>query len=111
MNPSRWLLLCASLALSSAALARPPNLNQVNGSMLGQVDALINFCSQANPSSAKSYDAIGDRMTPGLRRDDIEDARHTRSYRESYDAVHSMLEVIPRQLRAEACSRLVAPQS
>ena len=108
MNISRWLLLCASLSLSSAALAGSPN--QVNGSMLGQVDALINFCSQANPSSAKSYDAIGDKMTPGLRRDDIEDARHTRAYRESYDAVYSMLEVIPRQLRAEACSHLVAPQ-
>ena len=108
MKLSRWLLICASLSLSSVALGHDDPRIKVNGSLLGQIDALVSFCSHANPSSAKNYEQLGDKMMPGLSSDAIEDTRETRAYREEFKAVSSLLETIPRELRSDACSHLIA---
>src|ERR1700692_4613109 len=118
----RMLLLSgAALALASVTLADPQEARHghrptqgrpasvvVNGAFLGQIDAIVNFCSAANPSAAGGYRAFRSSLTSGIAEQGLEGARDSQEYRNALKAMNSMLDNVPRPQRGQACTGLFA---
>jgi hypothetical protein len=119
----RMLLLSgAAIALASVTLADPQEARHghrpiqgrpasvvVNGAFLGQIDAIVNFCSAANPSAAGGYRAFRGTFTSGIAQDALKGARDRQEYRNALKAMNSMLDNVPRSQRGQACTDLFAP--
>ena len=114
MQSPRTFLLIATLALSLVALAPEPSVATVStsvssdgGGLLGQVDAIANFCSVADPSSSAKFWQFRNQMTAGMTTPALTKARNTADYRQVFQSVTSMLNSIPRAQRSSACKFLI----
>ena len=117
------MLLTAALALTPPASADDAHANNehaakhgvgsprnegrtVNGGLLGEVDALVGFCSAADPRSAEKYRAFGAKLTPGVSEKALREAHATSDYKQVFKDISALLESIPRTNRSAACQFL-----
>jgi hypothetical protein len=126
MRMSRLLFLGTAMVMMSAALADSSKDSRghdedhdqhaqnsapvvVNGAFLGQIDAMVNFCINANPAAADSYRAFRKGLTGGLTERALDVARDSQDYRQALKTMNSMLDNVPRPQRAQDCVALFAP--
>lgn len=125
MGISRLLFFGTAMVMMSAALADPPKDSRghdedhdqhtqqaapiVNGAFLGQIDAIVNFCINANPAAANSYRGSRKSLTGGIAERALDVARDSQDYRQALKTMNSMLDNVPRRQRAQDCVALFAP--
>ena len=114
MQSPRALLVSATLAFSLLALApgrsaatQPGLISQDGGGLLGQVDAIVIFCSAADPNLSSKFWEFRNKMTAGMTTGALTKLRNAPDYRQVFQAITSMLNSIPRAQRSQACKFLI----
>jgi hypothetical protein len=97
-------ILCLSIAivLPQIAVAKlPPN------PAFGQLEGTIDYCAQADASSAAKYQELKKRLVDDVQEKEIVEARKTKEYKESYDAMSEALGKVPNEQVIKACRSLL----
>ena len=107
MSFRHTVLLCAAALISQFALAAtppaahgPPSMsrpttNQVPTPVVqqvGLVEAVVDFCSKADPADKKLFERKGKQMLPKLSEDSLEKIRRRAEYRTAYQFLQSVLQ-------------------
>lgn len=96
------LCLAAAIAFPAFALAKlPPN------PAFGQLEATIDYCAQADASSATRYHDLKKRVAEDADEKEVSDARKSKEYKESYDAMTEALAKVPNEQVIKACRSLL----
>src|ERR1700740_1091995 len=99
-----YVILClsAAIAFPAFALAKlPPN------PAFGQLEATIDYCAQADASSAPRYHELKKRVTEDAPEKEVAEARKSKEYKESYDAMSEALANVPKEQVTKACRSLL----
>jgi len=98
MKILRTFFFSALLAVPNLAVAKlPPN------SALGQVEGTLDFCAQADPQSAAKYVEFKKALVQGEPEKDVNEARKSSEYKNSYDAIGEVLGKVPKDQAVKAC--------
>jgi hypothetical protein len=96
------LCLSAAIVFPAFALAKlPPN------SAFGQLEATIDYCAQSDASSAPKYHELKKRITEAAQEKEVAEARKSKEYKESYDAMSEALAKAPNEQVIKACRSLL----
>ena len=104
--------ICCTLCF--AALLALPQLTLAASSMpaaaLGQIEATVNFCVQADSKGADQYKELGKAMVRDMTPKELADARNSSEYKDSYDAITAELKKIPADKVVEGCRAALQPE-
>ena len=100
MKGFRVLCLAAVLAVPPLAMAELPFTRQG----LAQVEATLNFCSQASPQAAEKFKEYGKRLAKGLPSAELEEARKSEEYQKTYEFMTTELGKVAKDEAAKACA-------
>ena len=100
MKIYRTLCLGAAIALPQLALAELPMANDA----LGQAESALDFCSKANPKAAAKYKVRGKTLVGNASEKDLADARSSGEYKDTYNAVKTVLGKLSKDEAAKICS-------
>lgn len=95
-------VVCAAVAIVSlsiltpAATAPPPQV-------IGQVEAIVTSCSQADRRSADEYQELERKATRNMSEKELADVRKSPEYKDSYDAMTAEFGKTPANKVVEAC--------
>jgi hypothetical protein len=96
------LCLLAVIAFPAFALAKlPPN------PAFGQLEGTIDYCAQADASSASRYHELKKRVVEDAPEKEVTEARKSKEYKESYDAMSEALAKTPNEQVVKACRSLL----
>jgi hypothetical protein len=91
-----------AIVLPQIAMARlPPN------PAFGQLEGTIDYCAQANAPSAAKYQDLKKRLVDDVQENEVAEARKTKEYKESYDAMSEALGKVPNEQVIKACRSLL----
>jgi len=90
--------LAASLALPVVA-AEPP----LAPAVLGQLEGLLDSCSQETPKSAPDFRKVRERLLEGVTEKDVAKVRASDEYKEAYKFITDRLEGASKKEAAESC--------
>lgn len=107
MSFRHTVLLCAAALISQFALAATPPI--AHGAPLksrpttnpiptpvvqevGVVEAVVDFCSKADPADKKQFERKGEQMLPKLSDDSLERIRRLPEYHTAYQFLQSVLQ-------------------
>jgi hypothetical protein len=99
-----YSILCLSIAivLPEMAVAKlPPN------PAFGQLEGTIDYCAQVDAPSAAKYQDLKKRLVEDVEQKKVAEARKTKEYKESYDAMSEALGKVPNEQVIKACSSLL----
>ena len=99
-----YSILCLSIAivLPEIAVAKlPPN------PAFGQLEGAIDYCAQADAPSAAKYQDLKKRLVEDVQEKEVAEARKTKEYKESYDAMSEALGKVPHEQVIKACGSLL----
>ncbi|MFC5475522.1 hypothetical protein [Paraherbaspirillum soli] len=99
-----YLLVCAAVALPLAVMAE----TTVDGATLGQLDAIVAQCGQANPSDSVKYQELLTPLIADVPPAEVEAARQTDIYRQAYDAITEQLAKASKDDVVAACAGAIA---
>ena len=91
--------LAAFFVLSQFTLAAP----SIPPKALGQVEATINFCAQADSKLADKYKEWGKAIVADMSEKELKEARDSSDYKETYSAITGQLEKVPAEKAVESC--------
>jgi hypothetical protein len=86
--------------LLTAASAPPPNV-------IGQVEATMTFCGQADPPSADKYKEFAKKLTRDMSEKELADARNSKDYKDIYDAITTELQKASPDEAREGCRAIL----
>ena len=89
-----------------AALLAIPQLmpaESIPPAALGQVEATVNFCAQADAKAADRYKEIGKSLVAGMSEKELAEARRSSEYKETYEAITTELQKMPADQAIESC--------
>ncbi len=95
----RTLCLAAAIAVPQIM----PATESVPPRALGQVEATVNFCAQADSQRADQYQQWGKTITQGMTEKELADARQSGEYKDSYNTITDQLNNIPKEKAPENC--------
>ena len=87
MKITTVICLGVAIAIPELALAKLP----FDNSMFGKVEATLDVCSQADPSSASKYEAKKKELVEGVPEQEIAEARDTKEYKDGYEEAKTQL--------------------
>ena len=73
---------------------------------LGQLDAIVNYCSSLDPALQRAGQQRLSAITGKASAQELADARSSDEYREAYDAVTAQLNGLDREQSAQQCRAL-----
>jgi hypothetical protein len=91
--------LAASLAVPQVLAADPP----FPPAALGQLEGLLDSCSQVTPKSAPDFKKVRDQLLKGVAEKDVAKVRASDEYKEAYASITDRLESASKKEAAEAC--------
>lgn len=105
MKVSSIAVVCAAALLPALAHAEASSAQ-----LLGGADAIVNFCSKVDPSSAPGLEARILRLVGlgKLPEGTIEKTRHDAEYRKVYDLIQDYLSQQPSASAKQGCAWLIA---
>lgn len=96
------LFLSIAIVLPQIAEAKlPPNPS------FGQLEGTIDYCAQADAPSAAKYQDLKKRLVEDVQEKDVNEARKTKEYKESYDSMTEALGKVPNEQVIKACRSLL----
>jgi hypothetical protein len=75
---------------------------------LGFVEGTLDFCAKADPNSADKYKAAGKAFVADATQEELDKARNSGEYKDSYDSTTSDLEKTPKEKAVKACTDFLA---
>jgi hypothetical protein len=81
----------------------------VDGATLGHIEAVVKFCSHAQPQLAARFQERLKSATPRASQEDIAKARKSKEYGQAHDAAEEELGKIPKEKAGEACRSALEP--
>jgi len=91
--------LAASLAVPLVLAADPP----FAPAALGQLEGLLDSCSQVTPESAPDFKKVRERLLEAVSEKDVAKVRASDEYKEAYKSITDRLESASKKEAAEAC--------
>ncbi len=95
------------LILSLAAAVAFPQMAGAKLSMtpqaLGFVESTLDSCAKVDPDSAAKYKERGKAFVVDATKEELEKARSTSEYKDSYDSTTSEIEKAPKDETVKAC--------
>ncbi len=95
------------LILSLVAAVAFPQMAGANLTMtpqaLGVVEGTLNTCAKVDPESAAKYKQRGEAFVADATKEELEKARSTSEYKDSYDSTTNELEKAPKDQTIKAC--------
>lgn len=99
MKLYRVLGLAGFVVFSQFTLAAP----SIPPKALGQVEATIAFCARVDSKWTGRYKELGKVVVAGMWGKQLDGARDSSDYKESYRAITSQLEKVPADTAVESC--------
>ena len=81
-----------------AAAGKPPA-----PAALGQVEGILDTCSNANPKSAADYRKQREKVTSGVAEKDLVKIRKSQEYKEAYDSIQERVDQTSSDEVNQAC--------
>ena len=100
MKLSRILVLCSAVALPHLAMA---DLASTNPAGLGDVHALLDFCSRTDPKDASSFQAEWANILGGAAAAQVSSVEGGTPYKTAYDGLMGVLNKLPRGDATHIC--------
>jgi len=100
MKIHRILCLGAAFLIPQLSPAELP----VSHESLGQLESMLDFCSQVDAKSAPKYKEKGKAVVGDASEKDLAKARKSDEYKKAYDWVSGELRNVPKDDVAKACS-------
>lgn len=100
MKIYRILFLGAAMALPQFAPAEPEVSNQT----LGQVEGVVNFCSQADAKAAPRYKEKAKALIGDLSAEDLAKARKSEEYKTAYEWISGELRKSSKDESSKLCT-------
>jgi hypothetical protein len=97
--------LFAALTLSTSASA-----DATSNAAMGQVDAILSYCSEVNPANAFGYQAFRRSLVKSFGAGSFEAASHTSQYQVAFSTTSKILAQVPRAYGLQACKGSGVPQ-
>jgi hypothetical protein len=94
--------LAASLAVPQVFAADPSF-----AAALGQLEGLLDSCSQVTPKSAPDFKKVRERLLEAVPEKDVAKVRASDEYKEAYKSITDRLESASKKEAAEACKVLL----
>jgi hypothetical protein len=101
MKVSRILLLCSAVALPHMAMA---DLASTNPAGLGDVHALLDFCTKVDPKDAASFQAEWASIIGGASSKQVSGAEGGGAYQTAYDYLMGVLAKLPKGDVSRICT-------
>lgn len=93
----RTAIAIASIAIFTPAATTPPP------QVIGQVDAIVTSCTQADRRSAEEYKDLERNATRNMSEKQLADARNSAEYKNSYAAMTAQFGKTPANKVVDAC--------
>ncbi len=100
MKVFRVVALGIAVAIPSFSMAELP----FSKPGLGQIEAMLDYCSQTNPKAAEKFKDHGKRLVRGLPGAEVEEARKSEEYQKSYKSTMTELGKVSKEDAAQACN-------
>lgn len=102
MKISRIMILClvAGVALPQLAGAKLSMTPQ----SLGFIESTLDFCAKVDPDSAAKYKERGKAFVADATNEELEKARSTGEYKDSYNSTTDDLSKTPKEQVVKACT-------
>jgi hypothetical protein len=75
---------------------------------LGHVEGTLDFCAKVDPDSAAKYKEREKAFVADASKEELEKARSTGEYRESYDSISAQLDKAPKDQAVKGCRDFLA---
>jgi hypothetical protein len=82
---------------AGAKLSMPPQT-------LGFIEGTLDFCAKVDPNSADKYKAAGKAFVADATQEELDKARSSGEYKDSYDMTTGNLEKAPKEKAVKACT-------
>lgn len=103
MKTYRIICLCAAIVIPQAALAEP----SVTDQSLGTSQATVDFCTQADPSTAAKYQEQMTQMVKDMSAEELAKLQGSDDYKDAYARTSTALSNIAKPDAIVACSRFL----
>jgi hypothetical protein len=119
MSFRHQVLLCAAALIPLFALAAPPTpahgaplpsrppqqqISTAIAQQIGMVEAVVDFCSKADPADKGRVQRKAKELLPKLSEDRLEAVRHRSDYHSAYEFIHSVLEGLSKADAVRNCA-------
>ena len=102
----RAILCLSALAVAPLAMAKLSMTPQA----LGQVEATLKFCTDANPKAEAKYKEFGKMLVKEATEEELKKARTSSEYKEAYDSITEQLGKVSKDKAVAACTDLVGKE-
>jgi len=75
---------------------------------LGLTEAILNYCSNADPSSAGKYQEQAKRLAHGANDETLAKVRNSDDYRKAYDSVDDFVSKVDQRNAQRVCAESIA---
>jgi hypothetical protein len=99
MKLSYICCLAALVAVPRQFAAMPP----LPPGALGQLEASVSFCTQADGKFADKYRALGKKLIADMSEQDVAQARASTEYKDGFNAITTELKKLPADKAVESC--------
>jgi len=100
------LTVLTALAVAPLALAKltmPPPA-------LGQIEAILKFCSDVNPKAEAKYKEFAKMMVQEATEEELKKARASSEYKEAYDSITEQLGKVPKDKAVNSCTAFLGKE-
>jgi hypothetical protein len=104
MRISRIACILAVLILPPFVLAKLP----VPIEILGKVEGALDFCAEANPTSADRYQAKKKEFSQGATDEELGEARASQEYKDGYQSATVEISKQPKDEAKKSCAAALA---
>src|SRR5258705_11783041 len=81
----------------------------VSGAVLGQLEAVFEYCGRVNPASAERYKGFIKGLTGNATDKDLAEARSSAEYRDAHEAASDQIGKLPKEESDKACAEGLQP--
>jgi hypothetical protein len=104
MNRSFALLLCGLMSVPCLAQT---GSEAPDARALGTTEAILNYCTQADPADADKYQAQQKLLAAGASQEELDKLRNSDEYRQAYDSVAGFTDKVDQHNAKRVCSESV----
>ena len=97
-------MACAADRVSTPTLAAVPAPSLPDARLLARSDALVSFCTKADPGAATKYKEQGKRIVQGKNAAAVTRVRNGDEYRKAHGLISEFLDKVDERNAKRACS-------
>ena len=109
MNRSLALVVCGVLSVPclSQTETEQTGTEAPDARALGTTEAILNYCTQADPADADKYRAQQKLLTAGASPEELDKLRNSDEYRQAYDSMTGFTDKVDKRNAKRVCSESV----